>query len=599
MKISFFNIQKTCAFLGTCFLLFLSVSCTKENNIVKKKNINEVFTALYKNNLNKTVTYLDSLNNTSILEQKKVFFKEARKYFKVNEAMISFWNRENVKSLNSPNLLRIHEEDATDIKVKNPIGFQVIEETLFADEIDTEALHALVDVTKNKFRLIANNSKLKVKKHHIIWIIRDQIVRVATTGLSNFDSPVLGQSLLESSFSYDGIKQCVLEVEDYFTDKTLLKNFIKEIESSQEVLKADFDSFDRYSFIKNHTHKQLEMLNQIQKDWNVSFPFKMFLNNEFSSLFDGEMFNITHFSDRNSDTTNLAVKVAVGKKLFNDTRLSKDNTISCASCHASEQAFTDGKVTFNKNIKRNTPTVTYATYQKAFFYDKRAGSLEGQIVDVINNPHEFNSSLFEVVDVVNKDKDYKVAFDSLYKRGGVTDSNIRHAIASYIRSLNSWDSKFDNNINGKENTLTETEIKGFNIFMGKGACATCHFPPTFNGTIPPNFNETELEIIGVPETADNKALDDDLGRYDVYHTEERKFAFKTPSIRNIDKTAPYMHNGVYATLDEVMNFYNRGGGEGLGYVVPNQTLPFDNLDLSEEEINAVIAFMKTLTDEGY
>jgi len=599
MKISFFNIQKTCAFLGTCFLLFLSTSCKKENNIVKKKNINEVFTALYKNNLNKTVTYLDSLNNTSMLEQKRMFFKEARKYFKVNEAMISFWNRENVKSLNSPNLLRIHEEDATDIKVKNPIGFQVIEETLFADEIDNEALHALVDVTKNKFRLIANNSKLKVKKHHIIWIIRDQIVRVATTGLSNFDSPVLGQSLLESSFSYDGIKQCVLEVEDYFTDKTLLKNFIKEIESSQEVLKADFDSFDRYSFIKNHTHKQLEMLNQIQKDWNVSFPFKMFLSNEFSSLFDGEMFNITHFSDRNSDTTNLAVKVAVGKKLFNDTRLSKDNTISCASCHASEQAFTDGKVTFNKNIKRNTPTVTYATYQKAFFYDKRAGSLEGQIVDVINNPHEFNSNLSEVVDVVNKDKDYKIAFDSLYKRGGVTDSNIRHAIASYIRSLNSWDSKFDNNINGKENTLTETEIKGFNIFMGKGACATCHFPPTFNGTIPPNFNETELEIIGVPETADNKALDDDLGRYDVYHTEERKFAFKTPSIRNIDKTAPYMHNGVYNTLEEVMNFYNKGGGEGLGYVVPNQTLPFDNLNLSEEEINAVIAFMKTLTDEGY
>ena len=599
MKISFFNIQKTCAFLGTCFLLFLSTSCKKENNIVKKKNINEVFTALYKNNLNKTVTYLDSLNNTSMLEQKRMFFKEARKYFKVNEAMISFWNRENVKSLNSPNLLRIHEEDATDIKVKNPIGFQVIEETLFADEIDAEALHALVDVTKNKFRLIANNSKLKVKKHHVIWIIRDQIVRVATTGLSNFDSPVLGQSLLESSFSYDGIKQCILEVEEYFADKKLLDSFIKEIESSQEALKTDFDSFDRYSFIKNHTHKQLEMLNQIQKDWNVSFPFKMFLSNEFSSLFDGEMFNITHFSDRNSDTTNLAVKVAVGKKLFNDTRLSKDNTISCASCHASEQAFTDGKVTFNKNIKRNTPTVTYATYQKAFFYDKRSGSLEGQIVDVINNPHEFNSNLSEVVDVVNKDKDYKIAFDSLYKRGGVTDSNIRHAIASYIRSLNSWDSKFDNNINGKENTLTETEIKGFNIFMGKGACATCHFPPTFNGTIPPNFNETELEIIGVPETADNKALDDDLGRYDVYHTEERKFAFKTPSIRNIDKTAPYMHNGVYNTLEEVMNFYNKGGGEGLGYVVPNQTLPFDNLNLSEEEINAVIAFMKTLTDEGY
>ena len=135
--------------------------------------------------------------------------------------------------------------------------------------------------------------------------------------------------------------------------------------------------------------------------------------------------------------------------------------------------------------------------------------------------------------------------------------------------------------------------------MGKAQCATCHFPPLFNGTVPPNFKESELELIGVPQSTDtiNPKVDKDLGRYYVYQTEEKKYFFKTPTVRNSTKTAPYMHNGVYNTLDQVIDFYNKGGGNGLGLKLENKPLPETPLNLNQYEKKALIAFMKTLEDQ--
>jgi cytochrome c peroxidase len=137
--------------------------------------------------------------------------------------------------------------------------------------------------------------------------------------------------------------------------------------------------------------------------------------------------------------------------------------------------------------------------------------------------------------------------------------------------------------------------------MGKAVCATCHFPPTFNGTVPPKFDETEFENIGITRTVDfnHPVLDDDPGLYYPFEIEERRHFFKTATIRNIALTAPYMHNGAFETLEEVLEFYNSGGGQGLGLDVPYQTLPSDPLNLEKTEIDAIIAFMKTLTDKEY
>ena len=185
--------------------------------------------------------------------------------------------------------------------------------------------------------------------------------------------------------------------------------------------------------------------------------------------------------------------------------------------------------------------------------------------------------------------------------GQITNMNVRNAIATYIRSLAPFDSKFDRNMNDLEDTMTTEEINGFNLFMGKAACATCHFPPAFNGTVPPKYMETEFENLGVPKNAsfDNPVLDDDLGQFFPYEVNEKKHFFKTSTVRNVELTGPYMHNGVYETLEEVVQFYNVGGGQGMGLDVPLQTLPSDSLNLTDIESKAIIAFMKTLTDQQY
>jgi cytochrome c peroxidase len=138
--------------------------------------------------------------------------------------------------------------------------------------------------------------------------------------------------------------------------------------------------------------------------------------------------------------------------------------------------------------------------------------------------------------------------------------------------------------------------------MGKAACGTCHFAPTFNGTVPPGYSESESEVLGVPSvnTTDNPPIDPDLGRLGNRHPRDEaeiyRHSFKTVTVRNVTLTAPYMHNGVYNTLEEVVDFYNRGGGAGMGMDLPFQTLPFSELNLNEGEVADLVAFMETLTD---
>ncbi|MGZ5243245.1 MAG: cytochrome-c peroxidase, partial [Bacteroidia bacterium] len=151
---------------------------------------------------------------------------------------------------------------------------------------------------------------------------------------------------------------------------------------------------------------------------------------------------------------------------------------------------------------------------------------------------------------------------------------------------------------GETGELDISAKRGFNLFMGKAACGTCHFAPIFNGTVPPKFMESEHEILGTTSTPDLKSpkLDTDLGRYNYIKANELKNSFKTPTVRNTKLTAPYMHNGAYKTLAEVIEFYNEGGGIGLGLDIPNQTLPGDKLNLTDQEKKDIIAFLELLTD---
>ncbi|APY07979.1 methylamine utilization protein [Winogradskyella sp. J14-2] len=550
----------------------------------------------YKTKLSQCINALEALENATSFETALSNYKDARNHFKSIEPILAFVDKNNYMSLNAPNILKVEEEDATDIKIKTPFGFQVIEEKLHDEPLDLKSVAKITKKTKNRLQLIEQNTYVKLKDYHVIWLIRDQIARIALTGITGFDSPVLEASLTEAQLGYATVKNILNTYTENFSDPALLKKWNTEIKASIKALQTDFNNFDRYLFIKNHTHKQLALLNNTVKDWNVEFPFELAFNNTMTSLFSNNTFNIDFFADYVEIDSLKHNKQQLGKTLFNDRKLSANNAMSCATCHKQELAFTDGLKIFPKQ-KRNTPTLTYAALQQSFFYDGRTGNLEGQIVDVVNNVNEFHSDLSNLQTVIKTDSTYVKFFNKLYPNG-VTDANIRNAIAVYIRSLNTFNSKFDNNINDIEQTISQSEINGFNLFMGKAKCATCHFAPVFNGTVPPNFTETEFELLGVPKSTNLPAIaDTDFGRYDVFKTEERKHFFKTPTVRNISKTAPYMHNGVYADLEALMDFYNNGGGAGLGLEFEYQTLPPDSLNLQPNEIKDIIAFMNSLEDK--
>lgn len=604
-SITFAIKSKTCTF-GVCLLLFFMFSCKKENSLiynspaVNRNNSNKELETEYLKNLREAATYLDSILIVTERNKKKQFYSIARKNFKLAEPVLAFVDQNNYKSLNAPNILSVSETDLTDINVVKPFGFQVIEELVYEDSVDLNALKTAVDKTSSRLKLIEKNTNLKFKKHHIMWLIRNEIVRIASAGITGFDSPVLNQSLIETQYTYNTLEKIIELYKNNFTSEDLYKQLDASFTKALKALKHDFDSFDRYAFIKEHIHPQLKLLLKVQNDWGVSYPFELALSNNLSSLFSKNTLNVYYFSDFKSDTTNIAKKIALGKSLFNDKVLSKNYDMACVTCHIKNKAFTDGKRVFDPRQTRNTPTLTYAAYQQSFFMDSRSGSLEGQVVGVVENHNEFAMTMDAIVERVTKSEKYKNTMDSLYtgKRKGY---HIRHAIASYIRDLNKFNSKFDRNIRGEENTLITSEKNGFNLFMGKALCGTCHFAPVFNGTVPPNFSDTELEAIGVPQNKDtiNAQISIDLGRYNQFKTPERKHFFKTPTIRNAALTAPYMHNGVYNTLEEVVDFYNKGGGQGVGINLPNQTLPFDNLNLTKSEQKDVVAFIKTLTDTDF
>ncbi len=594
------NILKKAYILLVC-LFALNYSCKNDKDYtaaIQKENSTPISLLEddYKTKLNKCITALETLEKATSFETALSSYKEARSHFKSIEPILAFIDKNNYMSLNAPNILKIEEEDATDIKIRKPFGFQVIEETLHEEPLDLKAVAKITEKTKHRLKLIEQNTYIKLKDYHIIWLVRDQIARIALTGITGFDSPVLETSLTDAQLGYMTIENILNLYTENFSETTLLDQWNSEIKASIEMLKGDFNEFDRYTFIKNYTHQQLELLNKTVQDWNVDFPFELAFNNDMYSLFSNDTFNIDFFADYVEVDSLKQTKQQLGKVLFNDKKLSANNTMSCATCHKQELAFTDGLKIFPKQ-KRNTPTLTYAALQQSFFYDGRTGNLEGQIVDVVNNVNEFHSDLSNLQTVIKTDSTYFKSFNQLYPNG-VTDDNIRNAIAVYIRSLNKFNSKFDNNINDIEQTITQSEINGFNLFMGKAKCATCHFAPVFNGTVPPNFTETEFELLGVPKSTNLPAVaDTDLGRYDVFKTEERKHFFKTPTVRNISKTAPYMHNGTYNDLETLMDFYNNGGGTGLGLDFEYQTLPPDSLNLQPNERKDIIAFMHSLEDQ--
>jgi cytochrome c peroxidase len=286
-----------------------------------------------------------------------------------------------------------------------------------------------------------------------------------------------------------------------------------------------------------------------------------------------------------------AHSIALGRKLFYEVKLSSDNALSCASCHSPDLHFSDGlpaaKGVGGQVGPRNTPTVLNAAYSAAQFWDGRAASLEQQAGGPIANAKEMNQPHEVCVAKLNADRSYRDEFAKVFGPGPITMNKIEKAIASFERTLLSGNSPFDRYRYGGEKTaLGAAALRGLAIFTGKGNCAACH-------TIGEKFalfSDGKFHNLGAGMNASGELTD--LGRYAWTNAEDDRGAFRTPSLRNVARTAPYMHDGSLKTLREVVDFYVGGGNSN-----PQLDKEIKPLRLSAEERDDLIAFLESLTGD--
>jgi cytochrome c peroxidase len=272
-------------------------------------------------------------------------------------------------------------------------------------------------------------------------------------------------------------------------------------------------------------------------------------------------------------------KVELGKRLFFDPRLSGNNVQSCSSCHQPQAGYGDNLSTFigfeGFEGHRNSPTVINSAYYSEYFWDGRASSLEEQAQGPITSEVEMNQDLDELVDelkvVPEYVKDFEVAFSE-----DINANNILKAIATFERTILVKDTAFDKYLAGDNSAITEEAKKGMVLFTGKASCIVCHTTPT--------LSDGKYYNLGI---------EDDEGRSAVTNNDADKGAFRTPTLRGVTHTGPYMHNGSLATLKDVVDFYNKGGGTDA-----NKNNLIQPLNLTDEEVKQLIAFLETLGGEA-
>jgi cytochrome c peroxidase len=271
-------------------------------------------------------------------------------------------------------------------------------------------------------------------------------------------------------------------------------------------------------------------------------------------------------------------KIALGKQLYFDSRLSRDNTVSCASCHDPNKGFSNGEQfatgVGGKKGGRNSPTVLNTAYNQFQFWDGREGSLESQALGPIQNPIEMNLTLPEVVEKLNAITGYKQQFQAVFGTD-VTSEGIAKAIAAYERTVLSGDAPYDKFKAGDDSALSEAAQRGMKVFFGKGVCSACH-----SGR---NFTDNAFHNLGIGMKAEKP----DVGRFAISKLGGDTGSFKTPTLREIAKSGPYMHDGSIKTLEEVVEHYVRGG-------VANDYLDEDvfPLKLTDQEKADLVTFLK-------
>lgn len=279
-------------------------------------------------------------------------------------------------------------------------------------------------------------------------------------------------------------------------------------------------------------------------------------------------------------------KADLGRLLFFDKRLSADDTVSCADCHSPQFAFTDGQATSagirGQHGNRSAPTVINRAYSLAQFWDGRAPTLEEQAKGPIANPIEMGNTHEAVVEKIKAIAGYRPLFKQAFGTDEITLDHIAKAIATFERTILSGNSPFDRYKAGNKTALNPSAQRGLAVFFNKAKCDQCHLGI--------NFTDGGYYNLGV--SADK--LDQDPGRYGITKRDHEKGAYKTPTLREVANTAPYMHDGSLATLETVVEFYNKG--ERPNQFVDERMKP---LNLTDAEKTDLVEFLKALSGEGW
>lgn len=332
-----------------------------------------------------------------------------------------------------------------------------------------------------------------------------------------------------------------------------------------------------------------------------------------------------------ADNPQTPEKIQLGDKLFNDTRFSSTGDVSCATCHDPQKAFTDSPLVTSEGINkltgtRNAPTVINSAYFTKFFWDGRSPDLEDQAQHPIINPVEMGLTNHDpVLAIVRTDPEYIAAFRKAFNKEPlqVTMREVQQAIASFERTLISGDSPFDQWYFGRQqNAISEQAKRGFDVFMNKGRCVSCHTIENDHalftdnrfhnigvgvnriqadiGTLAPAFLKAKAAGVDVDKAVLTNPKTSELGRFAVTDTMDELGAFKTSTLRNVAVTAPFMHDGSLKTLRDVVEHYNNGG-------ISNKTDPVNDflsggirpLNLSDQEMTDLVAFLETLTSPQF
>ena len=529
---------------------------------------------------------------------------ECRLQYKRIEFFTAYFFASETRLINAP---PVYEVEEPTLELVEPMGLQQIEAQLFDEGYLSQKPELILQA-----ELLHNTaSQLTTLLHQfectdaqILESLRIDLIRVITLSISGFDAPELKTGIREATVALKATQDILtpyFNKEDSTSNAAL--NRILNLTLGYLHRHPDFDTFDRMTFLRSYALPLQTALANAIRSWDLELQTVHTLNYGAENLFAKDAIR---FGNRGVPSITDSLKGLLGKTLFSETALSGSGLRSCASCHQPDRFFTDNLTRSaaahrDSTLKRNTPTLLYASAQHSQFWDGRAENLEAQIVQVLFNPLELNGNVKRISEGVLKSKNYEKLLTDAFP--GIAPQEfsvheIAEALAVYVTTLQPFNSAFDQYIKGDTTTLTDRQINGFNIFMGKAQCGTCHFPPYFNSLLPPHYAVSEVEVLGTPADAnfDQPKKDLDGGRYTLYPIRFYEGAFKTPSVRNAAKTAPYMHNGSFETLAQVIDFYNRGGGSGIGLPQPNQTLSGKSLHLTVSEMEDIALFIETLTD---